>query len=233
MTKVLMVVTAADHWTLNDSTLHPTGFWAEELVTPYSVFTNAGWDVDVATPGGTAPTVDQASLDEGAGDADTLQEVKTQFEELQPVLAKPLNLDNVNAADYDLVFYPGGHGPMEDLAVNEVSARILIERMADNTPVALLCHAPAAVLATENAPGGSPFAGRTMTGFSNDEERDAGLADKAPWLLEDRLVSLGAQYEKAEEPWASYVAVDGNLYTGQNPTSSQELAERLVKDLSR
>ena len=233
MTKVLMVVTAADHWTLNDSTLHPTGFWAEELVTPYSVFTNAGWDVDVATPGGTAPTVDQASLDEGAGDADTLQEVKTQFEELQPVLAKPLNLDNVNAADYDLVFYPGGHGPMEDLAVNEVSARILIERMTDNTPVALLCHAPAAVLATENAPGGSPFAGRTMTGFSNDEERDAGLADKAPWLLEDRLVSLGAQYEKAEEPWASYVAVDGNLYTGQNPTSSQELAERLVKDLSR
>ena len=232
MTKVLMVVTAADHWTLNDGTHHPTGFWAEELVTPYSVFTNAGWDVDVATPGGTAPTVDQASLDEGAGDADTLQEVKTQLEELQPVLAKPLNLDTVNAADYDLVFYPGGHGPMEDLAVNETSARILIERMTDNTPVALLCHAPAAILATENAPGGSPFAGRTMTGFSNDEERAGGLADKAPWLLEDRLVALGAKYDKAQEPWASYVTVDGNLYTGQNPSSSRELAQRLVKDLA-
>lgn len=227
-----MVVTAADHWTLNDGTHHPTGFWAEELVTPYSVFTNAGWDVDVATPGGTAPTVDQASLDEGAGDADTLQEVKTQLEELQPVLAKPLNLDTVNAADYDLVFYPGGHGPMEDLAVNETSARILIERMTDNTPVALLCHAPAAILATENAPGGSPFAGRTMTGFSNDEERAGGLADKAPWLLEDRLVALGAKYDKAQEPWASYVTVDGNLYTGQNPSSSRELAQRLVKDLA-
>ena len=233
MTKVLMVVSAADHWTLNDGTHHPIGFWAEELVTPYSVFTNAGWDVDVATPVGTAPTVDQASLDEGAGDAGTLQQVKTQLEELQPVLAKPLNLDNVNAADYDLVFYPGGHGPMEDLAVNETSARILIERTTDSSPVALLCHAPAAILATENAPGGSPFAGRAMTGFSNDEERDAGLADKAPWLLEDRLVDLGAEYDKAPEPWASYITVDGNLYTGQNPASSQELAERLVKDLAQ
>ena len=232
MTKVLMIVSAADHWTLNDGTHHPTGFWAEELVTPYSVFTNAGWDVDVATPGGTAPTVDQASLDEGAGDADTLQKVKEQLEKLQSVLAEPLNLDNVKAADYDLVFYPGGHGPMEDLAVNETSARILIERMASNTPVALLCHAPVAVLATENAPGGSPFAGRKMTGFSNDEERAAGLADKAPWLLESRLVALGAEYDKASEPWASHVIVDGNLYTGQNPSSSKELAERLVKDLA-
>lgn len=232
MTKVLMVVSAADHWTRNDGTHHPTGFWAEELVTSYSVFTEAGWDIDVATPDGIAPTVDQASLDEGAGDADTLQEVKAKLEELQPVLAKPLSLDNVKAADYDLVFYPGGHGPMEDLAVNEVSGRILIERMADNAPVALLCHAPAAVLATENAPGGSPFAGRSMTGFSNDEERAAGLADKAPWLLEDRLVDLGVQYDKAPEPWASYVTVDGNLYTGQNPSSSRELAERLVKDLA-
>ena len=231
MIKVLMVVSAADHWTLNDGTHHPTGFWAEELVTPYSIFTDAGWNVDVATPGGIAPTVDQASLVEGAGDADTLQEVKAKLEELQPVLAKPLSLDNVKAADYDLVFYPGGHGPMEDLAVNEVSGRILIERMANNAPVALLCHAPAAVLATENAPGGSPFAGRSMTGFSNDEERAAGLADKALWLLEDRLVDLGVQYDKAPEPWASYVTVDGNLYTGQNPSSSRELAERLVKDL--
>lgn len=232
MTKVLMVVTAAKHWTLNDGTPHPTGFWAEELVTPYSVFTDAGWDVDVATPGGKAPVVDKASLDDSAGDADTLQEVKAQLEKLEPILSQPLNLAGVNAADYDLVFYPGGHGPMEDLAVDETSGRILTERMADNAPVALLCHAPAAVLATENAPGGSPFAGRKMTGFSNDEERAAGLADKAPWLLESRLVALGAEYDKAPEPWTSHVIVDGNLYTGQNPSSSKELAERLVKDLA-
>ena len=232
MTKVLMIVSAAKHWTLNDGTLHPTGFWAEELATPYSVFTDAGWDVDVATPGGKAPVVDKASLDESAGDADTLAAVKAKLDELAPVLAKPLNLADVKAADYDLVFYPGGHGPMEDLAVDETSGRILTERMADNAPVALLCHAPAAVLATENAPGGSPFAGRKMTGFSNDEERAAGLADKAPWLLESRLVALGAEYDKAPEPWASHVIVDGNLYTGQNPSSSKELAERLVKDLA-
>lgn len=232
MTKVLMIVSAADHWTLNDGTLHPTGFWAEELATPYSVFADAGWDVGVATPGGKAPVVDKASLDESAGDADTLAAVKTKLDELQPVLAEPLNLADVKAADYDLVFYPGGHGPMEDLAVDETSGRILTERMADNTPVALLCHAPAAVLATENAPGGSPFAGRKMTGFSNDEERAAGLADKAPWLLESRLVALGAEYDKAPEPWASHVIVDSNLYTGQNPSSSKELAERLVEDLA-
>lgn len=201
-------------------------------MTPYSVFTEAGWDVDVATPGGVAPTVDKVSLDESAGDADTLAAVTTKLEALEPVLAKPLDLDDVKAENYDLVFYPGGHGPMEDLAVNETSARILTERMANNAPVALLCHAPAAVLATENAQGGSPFSGRTLTGFSNDEERAAGLADKAPWLLEDRLVALGAEYTKAAEPAAPYVAVDGNLYTGQNPASSKELAQRLVKDLA-
>ncbi|PAT09957.1 type 1 glutamine amidotransferase domain-containing protein [Corynebacterium hadale] len=232
MAKVLMIVSAAEHWTLNDGTLHPTGFWAEELVTPYSIFTDAGWDVDVATPGGIAPTVDKVSLDESAGDAETLAAVTTKLEALEPVLAKPLDLDDVKVEDYDLVFYPGGHGPMEDLAVNETSARVLTERMADNAPVALLCHAPAAVLATENAQGGSPFSGRTLTGFSNDEERAAGLAGKAPWLLEDRLVALGAEYTKAPEPAAPYVAVDGNLYTGQNPASSQELAERLVNDLA-
>ena len=232
MTKVLMVVSAAEHWTLNDGTLHPTGFWAEELVTPYSIFTEAGWDVDVATPDGKTPTVDQVSLGKGAADADTLATVKAKLEELEPVLAQPLNLDDVESADYDLVFYPGGHGPMEDLPVNETSARILTQRMADNAPVALLCHAPAAVLATENAQGGSPFSGRTMTGFSNDEERAAGLADKAPWLLEDRLVALGAEYTKAPEAGAPYVAVDSNLYTGQNPASSKKLAERLVNDLA-
>ena len=103
MTKVLMVVSAAEHWTLNDGTLHPTGFWAEELVTPYSIFTDAGWDVDVATPGGIAPTVDKVSLDESAGDAETLAAVTTKLEALEPVLAKPLDLDDVKVEDYDLV----------------------------------------------------------------------------------------------------------------------------------
>lgn len=111
------------------------------------------------TLGGHAPAVDKANLDVSAGDADTMAAVKTKLEELQPVLAEPLDLANVNATDYDLVFYPGGHGPMEDLAVDETSGRILTERMENNAPVDLLCHAPAAVPATQDAPGGSPFAG--------------------------------------------------------------------------
>ena len=115
---------------------------------------------------------------------------------------------------------------MEDLAVDETPAQILNQRMADNATVALHCHAPAAVLATEDAPGGSPFAGRKMTGFSKNEERAAGLADKAPWLLEVRLTALGAEYNKAREPWASYVTVDGNLYTRQNPSSSRSAWSR-------
>ncbi|TVS28823.1 type 1 glutamine amidotransferase domain-containing protein [Corynebacterium sanguinis] len=233
MTKVLMIVSASDHWTLNDGTQHPTGFWAEELVTPYTVFTDAGWDVDVATPGGRAPTVDKVSLGDGAGDADTLARVRAKLDELQPVLSQPLALEEVDDSAYDLVFYPGGHGPMEDLAVDETSGRILARRVQDNTPVALLCHAPAAVLAAENETGGSPFAGRKMTGFSNDEERASGLAEKAKWLLEDKLVELGVDYEKAQEPYAPHVTVDGALYSGQNPSSSQQLAERLVADLSR
>ena len=132
---------------VNDGTQHPTGFWAEELVTPYTVFTDAGWDVDVATPGGRAPTVDKVSLGDGAGDADTLARVRAKLDELQPVLSQPLALEEVDDSAYDLVFYPGGHGPMEDLAVDEASGRILARRVQDNTPVALLCHAPAAVLA--------------------------------------------------------------------------------------
>ena len=127
-----------------------------------------------ATPGGHAQTVDKASLDESAGDANTLAALKTKLEALQPVLAEPLDLDEVTPADYDRVFYPGGHGPMEDLAVNETSARILTERMEKSAPVAVLCHAPAAVLATENAPGHSPFAGRKMTRFPTKKNASAG-----------------------------------------------------------
>lgn len=117
--------------------------------------------------------------------------------------------------------------------MDETSGGILARRVQDNTPVALLCHAPAAVLAAENETGGSPFAGRKMTGFSNDEERASGLAEKAKWLLEDKLVELGVDYEKAQEPYSPHVTVDGALYSGQNPSSSQQLAERLVADLSR
>ncbi len=232
MTNVLMIVSAADHWTLNDGTQHPTGFWAEELVIPYSTFVDAGWDVTVATPGAGIPVVDDVSLQPGAGDPETLAKVEKLLEEILPVLQNPTALEDVDADDYDVVFYPGGHGPMEDLAVDETSGGILARRLADDRPLAMLCHAPAAILAASDDEGTSPFRGKHMTGFSNAEEQAGGLADKARWLLEDRMVELGVDYGKADEPFASHVVVDGTLYTGQNPASSEELARRIVKDLT-
>ncbi|MGW7053192.1 type 1 glutamine amidotransferase domain-containing protein [Streptomyces sp. NPDC054887] len=230
MSKILFVVTGADHWTLADGTRHPTGFWAEEVVAPHEVFTGAGHEVLVATPGGVVPTVDRASLapevNGGPEGADRVVRAIASFEELQ----RPLKLEEVDAADYDAVFYPGGHGPMEDLSVSEESAAVLTGTLASGKPLGIVCHAPAALLATENAPGGSPFAGYRLTGFSNAEEAGAGFAGKARWLLQDRLVQLGADYREGE-PWAPYTVVDRNLYTGQNPASSGPLAREMLKAL--
>ncbi|MDY5785365.1 type 1 glutamine amidotransferase domain-containing protein, partial [Corynebacterium sp.] len=140
MTRVLFVLSAADHWTLNDGTRHPTGFWAEEFATPYRIFSEAGWDLTVATPGGKPAVVDKASLAEGAGEPATLEAVKRTLDELSQVLESPESLESVNAADFDLVFYPGGHGPMEDLATDTTSAAILEQRLQADAPLALLCH---------------------------------------------------------------------------------------------
>lgn len=231
MANVLMIMSAADHWTLKDGTKHPTGFWAEEFVVPYEVFTEAGWSVTVATPGGRAPTVDQASLADGAGDAETLEKVKASLGRLAAVLESPSDLAFVDHTEFDVVFYPGGHGPLQDLATDPTSGAVLAERVRGGKTVALLCHAPAAVLAASDGAVSSPFAGYKMTGFSNVEEEQVGLADNAPWLLEDKLVELGAEYSTASEPWSSHVVVDRGVYTGQNPQSSEELARRIVADL--
>ncbi|HET9690502.1 MAG TPA: type 1 glutamine amidotransferase domain-containing protein [Acidimicrobiales bacterium] len=231
MSKILFVVTGSDHWTLADGTKHPTGYWAEEFVAPYRAFTGAGHDVDVATPGGTAPVVDQASL---APDATGGQEASDALRaELDGVsqLSNPLRLEDVDLGDYAAVFYPGGHGPMEDLAVDPTSAKLLTDTLASGKPLGIVCHAPAALLATATPGGASPFAGYRLTGFTNAEETQAGLADKAKWLLQDRLVELGATFDEGA-PWAPHVVVDRTLYTGQNPASSGPLAERIVADLA-
>ena len=231
MTDVLMVLTAARVWTLADGTEHPTGFWAEEFVVPYSTFVDAGWDVTVATPGGTVPVVDELSLGIAGGLPRTTKKLRARLESLAPVLARPADLREVDAAEFDLVFYPGGHGPMEDLAHDAASGRLLAERLASGRPLALLCHAPAAVVATVDDAGHSPFAGRTMTGLSNREELLNSFARKAPWLLQDKLKELGVNYDKGPIPLRPHIVVDQNLYTGQNPQSSKKLAERLVADL--
>lgn len=233
MTKVLMVISAADRWTLNDGTVHPSGYWAEEVARPHQIFTEAGWEITVATPGGKAPTLDQLSLGISGGMPWKRREVKSYLDSIANVLAHPVALDTVNADAYDVVFYPGGHGPMEDLAYDPVSGALLAHRLESGQPLALLCHAPAAILAASGPDGLSPFAGRRMTGLSNREEHLNSFGWKAPWLLEDRLVEAGVDYSKALLPLRPHVVVDGNLYTGQNPQSSEKLAERLVTDVGR
>lgn len=232
MTKILQVLSAARVWTLKDGSEHPTGFWAEEFVVPYTLFTEAGWDVTVATPGGKQPVVDQLSLGVKGGVLPrTAKKLNAELDRLAPVLAQPADLSEMDPGQFDVVFYSGGHGPMEDLAVDPVSGALLTKRLASNRPLALLCHAPAAALAAHNPDGSWPFAGYRMTGLSNIEERLNPFAWKAKWLLEDRLKEAGADYT-AGLPLKSHVIVDRNLYTGQNPGSSAALARRIIADVS-
>lgn len=236
MTSVLMVVSAAQHWTLKDGSKHPTGFWAEELVVPYETFRNADFEVTFATPGAQAPVVDKLSLGLTGGTMPKMRKhLEQQLVELKPFLDNPDDLTTINHDDFDLVFYPGGHGPMEDLAVDEASGALLNDRLRSGRPLALLCHAPAALMATSSpssdANSASPFAGYKVTALSNIEERVNPFAWKAKWTVEDGLKDLGMDYSKGF-PFRPYVVQDRNLFTGQNPQSSKKLAEALVKELN-
>lgn len=233
MTSVLMVLSAADHWTLNDGTKHPSGFWAEEFVVPYELFIAAGWNVTVATPGGKPPTVDRLSLGIAGGLPHTTRRIEAKLHELEPVLSKPMNLSDVDGDTFDVIFYSGGHGPMEDLAYDKTSGTLLAHRLTSGKPLALLCHAPAAILASTASDRRSPFAGYRMTALSNREELFNRFAKKAPWLLEDKLKEARVDYVKGWLPLLPFVVVDRNLYTGQNPASSAKLARRLISDQSR
>ena len=229
MTSVLIVVSAADRWTLNDGTTHPTGYWAEELAEPHRIFAAAGWDITIATPGGVPPTVDGLSLGFAGGLPAKTRAVADYLRKLD-ALAHPKVLADIDPADYDVVFYPGGHGPMEDLAEDADSGRILTTVLESGQPLALLCHAPAATLAARREDGTWPFEGYRMTALSNTEERLNRFSRKAKWLLEDRLVESGAIYRKGRLPLRPFIVVDRNLYTGQNPASSATLAHKLVSD---
>lgn len=223
MSTVLFVVTAASTWTLADGTEHPTGYWAEELLTPYHALTGAGHRVVFATPGGVAPTVDEASLaPEATGDQD-LRPVLAAI----PGLGTPLDVSDVDLADYAAVYYPGGHGPMQDLSSDEASGRLLVAALDRDVPLGIVCHGAAALLAAVREDGSPAVTGRRLTGFSDAEERQAGLADVAPFLVEQRLRELGADVVVAE-PWSDHHVVDGNLVSGQNPQSSASVANVLV-----
>ncbi|MER8155400.1 type 1 glutamine amidotransferase domain-containing protein [Streptomyces sp. NPDC094472] len=231
MAKILCVLTGASYWTLKDGHRHPTGYWAEEFVAPYSVFTGAGHEVTVATPNGVVPVVDTMSLEPrmAGGEENALQEEAVI--ESADELRHPISLTDVRLEDYDAVYYPGGHGPMQDLSVDPDSGALLRKALASGNPLGIVCHAPAAILATRDANGDTPFADYRLTGFCNEEEAGVGLADKAKWLLEDELKTLPTQYSRGPA-WEPYTVADRNLFTGQNPASAGPLAKELIKALA-
>jgi putative intracellular protease/amidase len=233
MARILLVLSGSDHWTLKDGTRHPTGYWAEEFVVPHSVFRTQGVDVVIATPGGAAPTVDQMSLNpEMAGGEMRATAFGDYINAIATELAQPMVLEHAveHVADYDAIYIPGGHGPMEDLVGFQPLGQLLVQFFDSDRVVTAVCHGPAGLLSANRPNGGWLFEGRRMTGFSNEEERLVGLADRAPWLLEDRLRERGADFT-AGPPWEPHVVVDGNLVTGQNPASSQAATDRTLGEL--
>jgi putative intracellular protease/amidase len=231
MAKVLFIVSGATYLVLKDGTRHAAGYWAEEFARPYKAITDAGHEVVVATPGGTTPNVDMMSLRPSMADGDKgaleLEEIIRSAE----VMRRPLQLSDVRLEDYDAVYLPGGHGPMQDLAFDADVGRLLTAQLASGKPLAIVCHAPAAILATR-IHGESPFKGYRVTCFTNDEEEGVGLADKTQWLLEDELKEkVGVQFSRGPI-WEPYMVEDRNLVTGQNPHSAAVLAERLLEILA-
>ncbi|KUJ55841.1 type 1 glutamine amidotransferase domain-containing protein [Streptomyces sp. NPDC093228] len=229
MAKLLFVMTGTAYWTLKDGTRYATGYWAEEFAVPYKALKAAGHEVVVATPRGVVPTVDMMSLrPEMAGSAEIALDLEAIIRSAEE-MRRPIQLADARLEDYDAVYFPGGHGPMEDLCVDADAGRLLTAALASGKPLAVVCHAPAAMLATRMH-GMSPFAGYKVTAFTNEEEEAVGLAPRARWLLEDELRGLGVEFMRGEK-WKPYTVVDRTLYTGQNPASAAVLAERLLKAL--
>ena len=230
MPDLLLVLTGADHWTLDDGTPHPTGYWAEELVAPMTVFRDAGVDVTIATPGGVTPTVDAASLSPDLVGEDEAARLRSELDALAELLAAPMVLEQVAPDAYDGVFIPGGHGPMEDLAASPELGHLLVAMLDDGGIIGSVCHGPAALLSATRDDGSWAFAGRELSAFTNEEETQGGLADRASWLLEDRIRDAGGTL-RTGPAWQPFSVVDGDLVTGQNPASSTEVAEKVVERL--
>ncbi|WP_312317955.1 type 1 glutamine amidotransferase domain-containing protein [Acinetobacter variabilis] len=221
--KILIVLTSHDQL---GETGKKTGFWLEELAAPYYTFIDAGADVTLASPAGGQPPLDPKS-----NEPDAQTETTKRFEAddvAMQALANTHKLSEVLNQDFDAVFYPGGHGPLWDLAKDQNSISLIEQTLQANKPVALVCHAPGVLRDVKNAEGRPIVEGKSVTGFSNTEEDDVGLTDIVPFLVEDTLKEKGGQYSKAED-WQVYVQQDGLLITGQNPASSAATAEALLK----
>ena len=221
---ILMVLTSHDK--LGD-TGKKTGFWLEEFAAPYYAFLDAGANVTLASPAGGQPP-----LDPGSDTPDNQTKDTTRFKadtDAQKHLANTKKLADMEADDFDSVFYPGGHGPLWDLAVDKNSIDLIETFVKQDKPVAFVCHSPAA-LKNVKVDGEYLVKGKTVTGFTNSEEDAVGLTDVVPFLVEDALKANGGNYEKAAD-WESFVVEDGLLITGQNPASSEEAAKRLLAKL--
>ena len=220
--KILMVLTSHDQL---GETGHKTGFWLEEFAAPYYVFKDAGVDITLASPKGGQPPLDPNSDAEGA-QTDATRRFKGD-EAAQEDLANTQVLSKVGADGFDAIFYPGGHGPLWDLAEDADSIKLLETFAQSDRPIAAVCHAPAVFKHPKGADGKSLVAGKTVAGFTNTEEEAVGLTNVVPFRVEDMLTANGGAYEKGDD-WASFVVTDGRLVTGQNPASSEAAAAKLL-----
>jgi len=224
--RILMVLTS--HSDLG-STGDKTGFWVEEFAAPYYVFLDAGADITLASPSGGQPPIDPNSE---LPDFQTPATRRFNDDKVtQAKLATTLKLINVDASDYDGVFYPGGHGPLWDLTESTTSIQLIEQFLRQQKPVAAVCHASAALLNVKDDAGDSVISGRAVTGFSNSEEEAVGLTDVVPFLLEDELIKKGGDYQKADD-WNAFCVQDGLIITGQNPASSEAVAVKVIAHLN-
>jgi putative intracellular protease/amidase len=223
--KVLMVLTS--HSELGN-TGKKTGFWLEEFAAPYYVFKDAGAEIVLASPAGGQPPLDPKS-----DLADFQTELTHRFKAdpaAQHELANTVKLDTVHQDDFDTVFYPGGHGPLWDLAESKTSIALIEAFTRAGKPTGFVCHAPGVLRHVKAASGEPLIKGRQVTGFTNGEEADVELTDVVPFLIEDAFIALGAHYQKGPN-WAPFIVEDGKLITGQNPASSEGVAKALVAQL--
>ncbi|CAM3606331.1 type 1 glutamine amidotransferase domain-containing protein [Zobellia roscoffensis] len=224
--KILFVLTSHDK--LGD-TGKKTGFWVEEFANPYYTLLDKGADITLATPKGGAAPIDPSSNTPDASTADTERFEKDDV--AQEKIKNTKVLADINAEDFDAVFYPGGHGPLWDLA-NDANSIALIEKFNEQKkPIAFVCHAPAALKSVKGQDGEFLVKGKKVTGFTNTEEDAVQLTDVVPFLVENALKENGGIYSKGED-WAAYALQDGNLITGQNPASSELVAEKLLASLN-
>ena len=225
--KILMILTS--HAELGD-TGEKTGFWVEEFAAPYYVFLDAGADITLASPAGGQPPIDPKSE---LPDFQTSATARFDSDELaQSKLAATMKLCDVNASDYDAVFYPGGHGPLWDLTENATSIQLIEQFLQQQKPVAAVCHASAVFLNARDEAGASIVKGRAVTGFSNSEEAAVELTDVVPFLLEDELIKRGGAYQKVED-WNVLAVQDGLIISGQNPASSEAAAKKVISHLNK